>query len=82
MIREYYSPQVRSTSGGGPKNFNMVLENGEVYACYDTGKGLLAPGKHFLEARTEMRGPVSSFCRRERRLPPVNQKLSAMLIIP
>ncbi|MEF2893254.1 MAG: hypothetical protein U0O39_10810, partial [Akkermansia sp.] len=39
VIREYYSPQVRSTSGGGPKNFNMVLENGEVYACYDTGKG-------------------------------------------
>ena len=70
VIREYYSPQVRSTSGGGPKNFNLVLENGEVYACYDTGKGLLAPGKHFLEARTEMRGPVSSL------LPP-GEKIAA-----
>ncbi|MBD9270537.1 hypothetical protein [Akkermansia sp.] len=70
LIREYYRPQVRPASGGGPKNFDMILENGEVYACYDTGKGLLAPEKHLLEARTEMRGPVSS-------LLPAGEKIAA-----
>lgn len=59
-IREYYRPQVRPTSGGGQKNFDLVLERGERYAYYDTATGLLTPRKHYLEERTDMRGPVSS----------------------
>lgn len=59
-IREYYRPQVRPASGGGQKNFDLVLESGELYAYYDAATGLLAPGAHYLEERTDMRGPVSS----------------------
>lgn len=38
----------------------MVLDQGSLYAYYDTGKGLLIPSKYMPEERTEMRAPVSS----------------------
>lgn len=59
-IREYYRPQVRPTRGGGQKNFDLVLERGELYAYYDPARGLLTSGSYYLEERTDMRGPVSS----------------------
>lgn len=59
-IREYYRPPVRPANGSGQKNFDMVLESGELDAYYDTGKGLLAPGRHLPDDRTEMRGPAAS----------------------
>lgn len=69
-IRKYYRPRERPESGGGPKNFDMILEDGELYAYYDTGKGFLIPYKYLPEERTEMRAPVSS-------LLPAGEKLAA-----
>lgn len=59
-IQEYCRPQARPESGRGQKNFDMVLDQGSLYAYYDTGKGLLIPSKYMPEERTEMRAPVSS----------------------
>lgn len=69
-IQEYCRPQNRPESMRGQKNFTMVLEEGTIYAYYDTKTGLLAPSKRMPEERTEMRGPVSSL------LPP-NEKIAA-----
>ncbi len=56
-IQEYCRPQARPESGRGQKNFDMVLDQGSLYAYYDTGKGLLIPSKYMPEERTEMRAP-------------------------
>ena len=69
-IQEYCRPQKRPESGRGQKNVDMVLEQGSLYAYYDTGKGLLIPYNYMLEERTEMRSPVSS-------LLPEGEKLAA-----
>lgn len=69
-IQEYYRPQNRPESARGQKGFDMVLDQGELSACYDAGKGLLVPSSYMPRERTEMRGPVSS-------LLPEGEKLAA-----